>query len=123
MYVISLDHFLDDKGAVAIERGPARKVADFATAAVSYASSPRRPSSAPRPICFKCRKPKDGDVEIGLTTADLGDLALSRLWLPRPDLCRLIGRVSLRLLRSRRRRRVSGDDILDIVSGSSLFHY
>lgn len=35
MHVISLDHFLDGKGAVAIERGPALKVADFATAAVS----------------------------------------------------------------------------------------
>ena len=71
MHVISLDHFLNDKGAVAIERGPARKVADFATAAVSYASNPRRPSGSPRPVCFKCRKPKDSDVEIGLSATDL----------------------------------------------------
>jgi hypothetical protein len=34
MYVISLDHYLDAKGAIAIEKGPGRKIADFATAAV-----------------------------------------------------------------------------------------
>lgn len=49
MYVISLDHYLDDNGAIAIDRGPARKIADFATAVVSYASNPRRPTDAKPP--------------------------------------------------------------------------
>ncbi len=33
MYVIDLTHYLDAKGAIAPERGPARKMADFLTAA------------------------------------------------------------------------------------------
>jgi hypothetical protein len=51
MYVISLDHYLDAKGAIAIERGPGRKLADFATAAVAYASNPRRQSDTPQLAC------------------------------------------------------------------------
>ncbi len=38
MYVIFLDHYLGTEGAVVIERGPARKLADFATTVVAYAS-------------------------------------------------------------------------------------
>ena len=71
MHVISLDHYLDDKGTIAIGRGPARKIADFATAAVSYASNPRRPTDAKRPTCFKCRKAANCDVDIRLTPDDL----------------------------------------------------
>lgn len=71
MYVISLDHYLDDKGAIAIDRGPARKIADFATAAVSYATNPRRPSDAKRPTCFECRKPANSEVDIRLTPDSL----------------------------------------------------
>ncbi len=71
MYVISLDHYLDDKGTIAIRRGPARKIANFATAAVSYASNQRWLTDAKRPVCFECRKPKDSDVETGLTATDL----------------------------------------------------
>lgn len=71
MYVISLDHYLDAKGAIAIERGPGRKMADFVTAAVAYASNPNRPADAPRPACFECRNPKDGAVDIGMTKTGL----------------------------------------------------
>lgn len=71
MYVISLDHYLDAKGAIAIERGPSRKLADFATAAVAYASNINRPDDAPRPVCFKCRSPKDSAVDIDKTEAGL----------------------------------------------------
>jgi hypothetical protein len=44
MYVISLDHYLDAKGAIAIEKGPGRKIADFATAAVRLVVREERPS-------------------------------------------------------------------------------
>jgi hypothetical protein len=71
MYVISLDHYLDAKGAIAIEKGPGRKIADFATAAVAYASNKNRPSDAPRPPCFKCRNPKDSAVDISFTETGL----------------------------------------------------
>ena len=39
MYVIDLTHYLDSKGAIAPERGPARKMADFLTAVVAHASA------------------------------------------------------------------------------------
>jgi hypothetical protein len=71
MYVISLDHYLDDKGTIAIRQGPARKIADFATAAVSYASNQHRSTDAKRPACFECRKPANSDVDIRLTPNDL----------------------------------------------------
>jgi hypothetical protein len=71
MYVISLNHYLDAKGAIAVERGPARKIGDFATAAVAYASNQNRPGDAPRPICFKCCNPKDSAVDISLTETGL----------------------------------------------------
>lgn len=71
MYVISLDHFLDSRGAIAVEPGPARKLADFATAAVAYASNGNRPDDAPQPTCFKCGNPKDSVVDIGMTEVGL----------------------------------------------------
>jgi hypothetical protein len=43
MYVMDLTHFLDAKGAIAPERGPARKMADFLTAVVAHASDFDRP--------------------------------------------------------------------------------
>jgi len=68
MYVISLDHYLNDKGAIAIERGPARKMADFATSAVAYASNPRCPPRAQPPICFNCGKTTKSEVDIRLVS-------------------------------------------------------
>ena len=65
MYVISLDHYLDFRGAIAIKRGPGRKIADFATAAVAYASNQHRPGDALPPPCFKCRNRKHSGVVIG----------------------------------------------------------
>ncbi len=71
MYVISLDHYLDSKGAIAIERGPGRKMADFATAVVAYASNRHRPAEARRPACFKCRNPEHSAVDINMTKSGL----------------------------------------------------
>jgi len=56
MYVTDLTHYLDSKGAIAPERGPARKMADFLTAVVAHASDFDRPYDAPGPFCFKCRQ-------------------------------------------------------------------
>lgn len=71
MYAISLGHYLDAKGAIAIERGPGRKMADFVTATVAYASNRHRPADAPRPTCFECRNPKHSAVDIGMTKTGL----------------------------------------------------
>ena len=56
MYVINLTHYLDAKGAIAPERGPARKMADFLSAVVAHASDFDRSDNEPGPVCFKCRK-------------------------------------------------------------------
>ena len=71
MYVISLDHYLDGKGAIAIKRGPGRKMADFVTSAVAYASNRHRAVDAPQPTCFECRNPKEIAVEVSMTKTGL----------------------------------------------------
>ena len=71
MYIIDVTHYLNDKGAIEPQRGPARKFADFVTSVVAHASDFDRSDDVPGPVCFKCRKPKDSDVEIGLTATDL----------------------------------------------------
>ena len=67
MYVIDLTHFLNDKGAIAPERGPARKMADFVTAVVAHVTDFERPDDAPGPLCFKCRKRDVRHVQTGMT--------------------------------------------------------
>ena len=59
MYVIDLTHFLDARGAIAPERGPARKFADF-----------HRPDETPGPFCFKCRKRDRHVVDTGFADVD-----------------------------------------------------
>ena len=54
MYIIDATHFLDDKGAFAPQKGPARKFAEFVGAVVAAATHPEGEMLAPR--CFKCRK-------------------------------------------------------------------
>lgn len=71
VYVIDLNHYLDAKGAIAPERGPARKVADFLTTVVAHASEFDRPQDTPGPICFKCRKRDQRRVDTGLTEDDI----------------------------------------------------
>ena len=56
MYVIDLTHYLDAKGVIAPERGPARKFAEFLTAVVAHTTDFDRPDETPGPLCFKCRK-------------------------------------------------------------------
>ena len=71
LYVIDLTHYLDPKGAIAPERGPARKFADFVTAVVAHATDLDRPDDTPGPLCFKCRKRDQHFVETGLTDDNL----------------------------------------------------
>lgn len=55
MYICDLKHFLDDCGAIAPLKGPARKMAEFLTNATAGASS--QSADAPMaPTCFKCKK-------------------------------------------------------------------
>ena len=65
MYVIDLTHYLDARGAIAPERGPARKFADFLTAVVAHATDFDRPDETPGPLCFKCRKRDRHAVDTG----------------------------------------------------------
>jgi hypothetical protein len=70
MYVIDLNHILDDRGAIAPEKGPARKMADFLAAVVAHASDFERADDAPGPLCFKCRKRDRHAVDTGITDDD-----------------------------------------------------
>ena len=54
MYIVDLRHFLTDQGAIAPERGAARKMAEFYAASVARATAaPARAVLAPK--CFKCK--------------------------------------------------------------------
>jgi hypothetical protein len=55
MYIIDVTHYLNDKGAIEPQRGPARKFADFVTSVVAHASDFDRSDDVPGPVCFKCR--------------------------------------------------------------------
>ena len=54
MYIIDATHYLDDKGAIAPQKEPARKFADFVGAVIAAATHPGSEMVAPG--CFKCRK-------------------------------------------------------------------
>jgi hypothetical protein len=65
MYVIDAAHYLNHKGQIAIERGPARKMADFVTSVIAHASDFDRAEDAAGPARFKCRKHDDRRVVTG----------------------------------------------------------
>ena len=71
MYVIDLAHYLEAKGAIAPERGLARKMAEFATAVVAHASDFDRSDDLPGPHCFKCRKRDQRVVDVGISEGDV----------------------------------------------------
>ncbi len=70
MDAIDLTHYLDSKGAIAPERGPARKMADFLTAVVARASDFDRSDEVPGPLCLECRKRDRRVVETGIADDD-----------------------------------------------------
>ena len=71
MYVIDVRHYLNDKGDIAVKRGPARKMVDFVTAVIAHASDFDRPEEAPGPTCFKCRQRDDRRVETGMADDEI----------------------------------------------------
>jgi hypothetical protein len=71
MYVINLTHYLDAKGAIAPERGPARKMEDFLTAVVAHVSDFDRSDDEPGPVCLNCRRRDHRVVDTGITEGDV----------------------------------------------------
>ena len=71
MYVIDLTHYLDAKGAIAVERGAARRMADFLTAVVAHSSDLVRSDDVPGPVCFKCRKRDQRAVDTSIAEGDV----------------------------------------------------
>lgn len=67
MYAIDARHFLNDKGDIGPECGPARKMADFITSVIAHASDFDRPDNTPGPACFKCRKRDNRRVDTAIT--------------------------------------------------------
>jgi len=71
MYVIDARHYLTEEGDIAVPEGPARKMADFVTAAVAHASDLDRPEGVPGPTCFKCGKRDGRRAETGMTDGQI----------------------------------------------------
>ena len=82
MYITDARHFLDDKGAIAPVRGPAKALADFHAGVIAYATD-FDSSGVLLPRCFKCKK---DTVEAAFAQDD--DI----LW--RCPRCRAEGRIS-----------------------------
>ncbi len=66
MYFTDARHFLDDKGAIAPLRGPAKAMADFHAGVIAYATD-FDDVGVTLPRCFKCKK---GKVEAALAQDD-----------------------------------------------------
>jgi len=66
MYITDARHFLDDKGAIAPLRGPAKAMADFHGGVIAYATDFDN-LGVTLPRCFKCKK---GTVEAALAQDD-----------------------------------------------------
>ena len=66
MYITDARHFLDDKGAMAPLRGPAKTMADFHAGVIAYATD-FDDTGVSLPRCFKCKK---GTVEAALAQDD-----------------------------------------------------
>mgnify|MGYP003445945876 CR=1 FL=1 len=66
MYITDARHFLDDKGAIAPLRGPAKAMADFHAGVIAYATD-FDDTGVTLPRCFKCKK---GTVEAALAQDD-----------------------------------------------------
>ena len=55
MYITDARHFLDEKGAIAPRRGPAKAMADFHAGVIAYATD-FDSAGMTLPRCFKCKK-------------------------------------------------------------------
>lgn len=66
MYISDARHFLDDKGAIAPLRGPAKAMAEFHAGVIAYATD-FDDVGVTLPRCFKCKK---GTVQAELAQDD-----------------------------------------------------
>ena len=82
MYITDVRHFLDDKGAMAPLRGPAKAMADFHAGVIAYTTD-FDDAGVALPRCFKCKK---DTVEAALAQDD------AIVW--RCPRCRAEGRIS-----------------------------
>lgn len=55
MYITDVRHFLDDKGAIGPQKGPAKVMADFHAGVISFATD-FDDTGVMAPTCFKCKK-------------------------------------------------------------------
>ena len=53
MYITDARHFLDEKGAIGPQRGPAKVMAEFHASAIGYATD-FDDTGLVAPTCFKC---------------------------------------------------------------------
>lgn len=66
MYITDVIHFLDDKGAIGPQKGPAKVVAEFHAGVIAYATD-LDDTGLIAPNCFKCKK---AAVEFALALDD-----------------------------------------------------
>ncbi|HSW04428.1 hypothetical protein, partial [Aquabacterium sp.] len=66
MYISDARHFLDDRGAIAPLRGPAKAMAEFHAGVIAYATDFHE-VGVTLPRCFKCKK---GAVQAELAQDD-----------------------------------------------------
>lgn len=66
MYITDARHFLDEKGAIAARRGPAKVMADFHAGVIACAAD-FEDTGVLTPTCFKCKK---AGVRIALAEDD-----------------------------------------------------
>ena len=66
MYVINARHYLNDKGAIAPEKGAAKKMAEFVMAVVAHASDFDRAEEVQGPLCHRCKKSADQHVKTAM---------------------------------------------------------
>ncbi len=82
MIITDAQHLLDDKGAMAALRGPAKALAEFHADVIAYATD-FDDSGVRQPLCFKCKK---DTVKAGLAQDD------AIVW--RCPRCNVEGRIS-----------------------------
>ena len=82
MYITDARHFLDDKGAIGPQHGPAKVMAEFHANTIAYATD-FKVAGVNAPTCFKCKK---GQVEAQIAPDDAIDWSCPR--------CRAHGRIS-----------------------------
>lgn len=66
MYITDVRHFLDAKGAIGPQKGPAKVMAEFHTGVIAYATD-FEDTGVIAPNCFKCKK---SPVEFALSLDD-----------------------------------------------------